>query len=115
MKNKKEWISIEIRGLDELCLSKSMIIGISSSGYSKNICAALDFAAEKGIKSWLISAQEPKIKGKYKIIKLNVNEYHTSEVLSLSLFYQLIHGAGFVCPTIERSVRENLLNDYVQS
>ncbi len=110
----KNWLSIEIRGLDDYHLNKSMIIGISSSGYSRNICKALDYAKEKGMKAWLISAQEPKINGKYDLIKLNVNEYHTSEVLSLSLFYQLIHGAGFVCPSIEQSVRENLNTDYKQ-
>ena len=91
-----------------------MIIGLSSSGYSKNICAALNYAVDKGLNAWLISAQEPKILGKYNLIKLDVNEYHTSEVLSLSLFYQLIHGAGFACQTIKQSVRENLHNDYKQ-
>ena len=111
----KNWISIEIRGLDKFNLSKSMIIGISSSGYSKNICTALDYAVQKGIKAWLISAQEPKIKGSYKIIKLNVNEYHTSEVLALSLFYQLIHGAGFICPSITDSVRDKVVSDYKQN
>ena len=110
----KNWLSIEIRGFDLTTLSKSMIIGISSSGYSKNICTALDYAVEKGIKAWLISAKEPKIKGSYNVIKLNVNEYHTSEVISLSLFYQLIHGAGFSCPTIEESVRDNTCSDYIQ-
>ena len=110
----KNWLSIEIRGFDNYHLNKSMIIGLSSSGYSKNICTALDYAVDKGLKAWLISAQEPKILGKYNLIKLDVNEYHTSEVLSLSLFYQLIHGAGFACPTIQQSVRDNLHNDYKQ-
>ena len=110
----KNWLSIEIRGFDLATLSKSMIIGISSSGYSKNICTALDYAVEKGIRAWLISAKEPKINGSYNVIKLDVNEYHTSEVISLSLFYQLIHGAGFSCPTIEESVRDNTCSDYIQ-
>ena len=111
----KNWLSIEIRGLDKKHVSRSMIIGLSSSGYSKNICTALDFAVEKGLKAWLISAQEPKLKGKYNLIKLNVDEYHTSEVLALSLFYQLIHGAGFKCPSIKTSIRENICSDYAQS
>ena len=110
----KNWLSIEIRGLDEEHLSKSMIIGLSSSGYSKNICTALDYAIDKGLKAWLISANQPKIKGKFEIIELNVNEYHTSEVLALCLFYPLIHGAGFKCPNIETSVRENICTDYSQ-
>ena len=110
----KNWLSIEIRGLDQKHLSKSMIIGLSSSGYSRNICTALDFAVDKGLKAWLISANQPKIKGKFEVIELNVNEYHTSEVLALCLFYQLIHGAGFECPSIETSVREKICTDYSQ-
>ncbi len=110
----KNWLSIEVRGLDQKHLSKSMIIGLSSSGYSKNICTALDYAVSKGLKAWLISAKQPKIKGDYEVIELNVNEYHTSEVLALCLFYQLIHGAGFKCPTIETSVRDNICTDYSQ-
>ena len=31
--------------------------------------------------------------------------YHTSEVLSLALTYQLIHSAGFQCPTISKKAR----------
>ncbi len=110
----KNWLSIEVRGLDQKHLSQSMIIGLSSSGYSKNICTALDYAVSRGIKAWLISAKKPKIKGSYEVIELNVNEYHTSEVLALCLFYQLIHGAGFKCPTIETSIRENICTDYTQ-
>ena len=111
----KNWLSIELRGLDSFHKKKSMIIGISSSGYSKNICKALDYAIEEGVKAWLISAQKPKIEGNFNVIALNVNEYHTSEVLSLSLFYQLIHGAGFNCPSITESIRNNTHSDYKQS
>ena len=111
----KNWLSIELRGLDKPNLNKSMVIGISSSGYSKNICTALDYASEKGLKSWLISANKPKILGNFNVIELNVNEYHTSEVLALTLFYQLIHGAGFSCPSIDESVREKIVSDYAQT
>ena len=108
----KNWFSIATRGWPQDQLSQIMLIGISSSGYSKNICMALDEADKLGCKTALISAQEPKIKGNYNTIILNVNEYHTSEVLALALFYQLIHGAGFACPTITDSVSRNIIDDY---
>ncbi len=111
----KNWLSIELRGFNPFNLEKSMVIGISSSGYSRNICTALDYASEKGLRSWLISANKPKIKGNFNVIELNVNEYHTSEVLALTLFYQLIHGAGFSCPSINESVREKIVSDYAQT
>ncbi len=110
----KNWLSISLRGLSADLRDKTMLIGVSSSGYSKNICLALDHALEMGCKACLISALEPKINGSYNTLILDVNEYHTSEVLTLALFYQFIHGAGFVCPTITNSVTRNLIDDYKQ-
>lgn len=108
----KNWLSISLRGLSDDLISKTMLIGVSSSGYSKNICLALDLAASKGCKTCLISAKKPHINGSYNTVILNVNEYHTSEVLTLSLFYQLIHGAGFLCPSINESISRNQIDDY---
>ena len=108
----KNWLSISIRGMSDELISRTMLIGVSSSGYSKNICSALDLALEKGCKTCLISARKPKISGDYNTVILGVDEYHTSEVLTLSLFYQLIHAAGFKCPTISDSTKRNVIDDY---
>ena len=43
----KEWIQICLRGFDKNHISDSLLIGVSSSGYSKNICLALDYAISK--------------------------------------------------------------------
>ncbi len=103
----KNWLQICLRGLDQDHISNSLLIGVSSSGYSKNICLALDYALSKSCKAALISARAPKIAGLYNCVKLDVGEYHTSEVLTLSLIYQLIHSAGFACPDIESSSDNN--------
>lgn len=110
----KNWLSISLRGLPKEMIQNTMLIGVSSSGYSKNICLALDHATDVGAKSLLISAQEPKIPGNYNTLVLNVDEYHTSEVLTLMIFYQLIHGAGFACPTISDSCSRNIISDYTK-
>ncbi len=99
----KKWVDISLRGQLPEALSKTMLIGISSAGTSKNICLALDYALDKGLSAGLICASFPKIKGIYNIVSLMLNEYHTGEVLTLLLFYQLIHGAGFICPTIKNA------------
>lgn len=96
----KNWLDISLRGLDQAHISSTLLIGVSSSGYSKNICMALDFAQQKGCKTALITATPPKIPGTYNHVVLSVDEYHTSEVLTLALIYELIHSSGFVCPTI---------------
>ena len=69
-------------------------------------------AIEKGCKACLISAKKPDIIGKYNTVILGVDQYHTSEVLTLSLFYQLIHGAGFKCPSISDSTKRDKIDDY---
>jgi len=99
----QKWVDISLRGQMDESLKRTMIIGISSAGSSKNICLALDYALQKGLKAALICASFPKIEGQYNRISLNLNEYHTGEVLTLLLFYQMIHGAGFVCPSIEKA------------
>ena len=47
----KNWLSIEVLVLDQKHLSESMIIGLSSSGYSKNIFNDLDYAVSQGIRN----------------------------------------------------------------
>jgi DNA-binding MurR/RpiR family transcriptional regulator len=111
----KNWLSISCRGLTPSLLEKTMLIGVTSSGYSKNICVALEHALALGCKASLISALEPKISGTYNVVKLHVNEYHTSEVLTLSLIYQLIHASGFTCPTITESNTRKLVSDYTMA
>tara|TARA_Y100001968_G_C19407736_1_gene744622 strand:- start:1063 stop:1650 length:588 start_codon:yes stop_codon:yes gene_type:complete len=110
----QNWVSISLRGIDPDLRRKTMIIGVSSSGYSKNICNALNKGQEFGCKCLLISAKQPKIIGDYNTVVLNVDEYHTSEVLTLTLFYQLIHGSGFICPTISDSVSRKIIDDYTK-
>tara|TARA_B100001989_G_scaffold85898_1_gene59623 strand:- start:1863 stop:2471 length:609 start_codon:yes stop_codon:yes gene_type:complete len=99
----QKWVDISLRGQFPENLSKTMLIGISSAGNSKNICLALDYALSKGLKAGLICASSPKIEGNYNVVSLFLNEYHTGEVLTLLLFYQLIHGSGFICPSIDKA------------
>ncbi len=97
----KNWVAISMRGIKRELFSETLIIGISSSGISSNIKKALEFGKSQNIKTALITGMSPSEKISTNTIILGVNEYHTGEVLTLMLFYQLIHGAGFTCPNIE--------------
>jgi hypothetical protein len=97
----KNWLETRSRGLDK---SKCLAIGFSCSinNESSNcIVEALNWADKNNIDTAMISAQYNPC-GNTDIIKVvqNVEYYHTSEILSLMLTYQLIHGAGFNCPSI---------------
>tara|TARA_A100001515_G_scaffold143839_1_gene146115 strand:- start:14419 stop:15021 length:603 start_codon:yes stop_codon:yes gene_type:complete len=103
----RTWVEYRSRGLDP---SKCLAIGIScsTSGTSSNaILNALSYAGGLGMQCAIISAQ-PKgdIDEKIIMISQNVSLYHTSEILSLALTYQLTHSAGFECPSVFKKSRE---------
>lgn len=96
-----KWLELRARGLNK---SECLAIGMSCSttGQSSNsLVDGLNWAVENGIDSCLWSAQ-PKENLNKKIIPISfdVIYYHTSELMSLSLVYELIHSAGFKCPSI---------------
>jgi len=90
-------------------MSNSLVYGISSSGKSKDVIKALQWASDNGMEVCLITAKpiEPEIKSLTQVV-LNVDYYHTAECLSLLLQYQLTHGSGNVCPPIGQNTPEEL-------
>ena len=104
----EKWIEISARGLHQDSLNTSMSIGISSSGKSDNVVRALNYASSIGYASWLITASPVKtsLPTNFNVCTLKIDEYHTAEVLTLLLTYQLIHSAGFDCPSISAATSE---------
>ena len=81
--------------------SKTMVIGLSCSGNSKNITRALSWAKASGFNAGMISGQPSKrIEKGINEVVLDTRYFHTCEVLTLILFYQLVHEAGHSCPAI---------------
>ena len=101
----EKWVEITSRGLTDEIMKKSLFIGISSSGKSENVVSALNYASYIGANSFLITASDIKTKKNinFKFCNLEVDEYHSSEVFTLLLTYQLIHSGGFKCPSISNS------------
>ena len=80
---------------------KTLIIGISSSGNSDNIINVLNWGKSQGVSAALLSgARSTKNKQNVLEIACDLRYFHTSEILALILFYELIHAGGGVCPTI---------------
>lgn len=107
----ENWLKIHLRGLKP---SECLVIGLScsSSGESSNaLVNAINYATKKKVASCLISAQ-PKEGLPKGVISLcqNVKYYHTSEIVSLALTYQLIHGAGHKCPSISQKASSRKYN-----
>ena len=102
----KTWVEYKSRGINpEDCLA----IGLSCSTTgtsSAAIMRALVYANDNGISSAIISAQ-PKANVDDGIVAISqdVSLYHTSEILTLALTYQLTHSAGFECPSVFKKAR----------
>ncbi len=105
----KNWVEMTSRGINPKdCLAIGL--SCSSTGASSNsIVNALDWCVDKGIGTCLFSATEKSNLNK-EIIHINQDTvyYHTSEVLSLALTYQLTHSAGFKCPSIKGKAKARL-------
>tara|TARA_B100001939_G_scaffold335167_1_gene336919 strand:+ start:805 stop:1416 length:612 start_codon:yes stop_codon:yes gene_type:complete len=82
-----------------------MIIGLSCSGNSKNIVSCLHWAKNNGYKNALISgAKSTVLPDGYNEVCFDCKYFHTTEILSLILFYDLIHYCGAVCPSIKDEI-----------
>ena len=77
---------------------KSLLVGLSCSGTSKNIINAFEYGKSLGWDTFLVSGKQPKIE--IPNINLDVKHFHTVECFCLMLFYEIIHSLGGDCPVI---------------
>ena len=83
----------------------AMILGLSCSGGSKNVVSCCHWAKKYGYKTAMIAGQDRGVLGdEINNIVLNCKYFHTVEVLTLILFYDLIHACGAECPSIKDEV-----------
>ena len=97
------WLDAHIEKLSSDQKIRSLVIGISSSGTANNILACLNHAFENNMKTLLISGRNVS-HANINTVCINTDYYHTGEVMSLMLFYQLIHGSGVECPSISKKL-----------
>jgi len=78
--------------------NKSLVIGLSCSGKSKNILNAFEYAESIGWDYFFVTGKEPD--PKFASLTINAKHFHTVETFCLMLFYELIHSLGGTCPDI---------------
>ena len=100
-----------------------MVIGLSSTGTSKNICGALNWSCSKNVPSFMVAGVAPENlrnndRRPYDDLVddciFGVKNFHTAEILSLMMFYQLVESNGDCCPQIddEKDRRRKLKCNY---
>tara|TARA_R100000700_G_scaffold40916_1_gene58459 strand:- start:913 stop:1893 length:981 start_codon:yes stop_codon:yes gene_type:complete len=104
-----QWLSCRTATRTKEQMKKSLVLGISSSGNSVDILKALQWAADNGMQIAMISSKDipVEIRDLTKVL-LGANYYHTAEVLTLLLTYQLTHGSGNICPPIGQNSPDEL-------
>ena len=98
------WLQAHIDAMTDDQLKTCMIIGISSSGTAKNIASCIKLGSKNNMRSLMISSRKINSIQNYNVVEIGTDYYHTGEVMSLLLFYQLIHGSGCECPSISQKI-----------
>ena len=103
------WLSCRAATRTKTQMKKSLVLGISSSGKSTDVLKALQWAHDHGMSIAMITSKDIplEIPSLTKVI-LGAEYYHTAEVLTLLLTYELTHGSGKICPPIGQNSPEEL-------
>ncbi len=99
----QRWLNATIRPDN---FSNILVIGLSCSGASSNIVNTLRWIKAMGGNIFLLAGANKKpndIKG----LQMGFEYFHTVEVATMLMLYELIHQVGSECPSIEK---ENLRN-----
>lgn len=84
--------------------NKSLLVAFSGSGNSENIIDALKWTKkQKNFNQVLISGlKSTKLPNNIDEISFETEYFHNAEILSLSLFYEVVYQLGYKCPTIKK-------------
>jgi len=104
-----QWLVSRTSTRNKSQMRKSLVLGISSSGNSTDVLKALQWSSDHGMNTAMITSREIPIEipGLVKVV-LGAEYYHTAEVLTLLLTYELTHGSGNICPPISNSFQDGL-------
>ena len=79
-----------------------LVIGLSCSGNSSNVVNAVHWARDVGMSTFMISGQPSEsLDEDVDELSFNCDYFHTVEVASMMLFYDLIHQTDNKCPSIK--------------
>lgn len=87
----------------------SLLISFSATGTSKNIINAINWSKKKNnFDNFLLTAQQKKNKAyNTKVINLNLNYFHSAELMVFMLFYEMVYQLGYNCPSISGYKKTN--------
>ena len=104
-----QWLQQRTSTRNKDQMKNSLVLGVSSSGSSTDVIKALQWANDQGMNIAVMSSRDLplEIPNLTKVL-LGAEYYHTAEVLTLLLTYELTHGSGNVCPPIGKNSPDEL-------
>ena len=103
------WLDCRTAVRSQPAMKRSLVYGISASGKSTDVIKALQWASERGMQIALVTGQPMNVPiPGLTMIELGTEFYHSTEVLTLLLQYQLTHGSGRECPSIGKNSADDL-------
>ncbi len=95
-----KWLQTRVVGIEDP--KTTLILGLSCSGNSTNIVSTLTWAhATEGFNAFLISGAKSKTLPKsIGDLCFGCKYFHTTEVLTMKLIYDIVHKLGHHCPDI---------------
>ena len=96
-----QWLKMVTSDKTEEQLKRSLVLGFSSSGTSRDLIKAFQWSYSNDIPMGVLTAKpiSERIPNLTEVVA-DCEYYHKIEVLSLLLQYELTHGSGKVCPPI---------------
>jgi len=78
-----------------------LVVGLSCSGNSANVVDALHWAKDNGYGTFMMSGQKSAaLRSDVDELNMNCDYFHTVEVMTMMMFYDLIHRTENRCPSI---------------
>jgi len=98
-----EWLRPRLSNSNKMPL----VIGVSSSGASPDVDAALMFAASTGCDTCYITSQSVNNEWGSIEVSTGATHYYSSEVMTIMLFHRLMNTSGFESPMIKTVPNEH--------
>lgn len=105
--NDHGWEEVFTRWLETMVFNvedpwDTLIIGLSCSGRSVNVINALHEADKRDYPTFFITGIETEVA--IPSLSFGTSYFHTTEILCIKLFYDLVHKLGNHCPEIESEI-----------
>lgn len=99
-----KWLNDTILNIENK--NEVLIIGLSCSGNSSNVINALQWGEDNGYATFLISGVKS-IKKPESVDELTFDckYFHTTEILTMKLFYDIVYKNGSHCPDIAGEIK----------